>query len=105
MEEKNVNDILGVENSQKESNEEKKTTKYRYPALRIVAGFYKVLAWIVGIVAIIATFYYLSSSGMAVLALVSLVGGAFLVIGLLAMAELIKVFVDIEYNTRKALEK
>ena len=39
MEEKNVNDILGVENSQKESNEEKKTTKYRYPALRIVAGF------------------------------------------------------------------
>jgi len=107
MEENNINDILGIESSQSQSNNEKNTTRYRYPALRAIAGVYMVLAWIIGIAAIITTFYFFSKNGdsMQLFGMVSLIVGGLLALGLAAISESIKVFLDIEYNTRKASEK
>jgi hypothetical protein len=105
MEENNINAILGIESSQSQSNNEKNTTRYRYPALRTIAGVYMVLAWIIGIAAIITTFYFLSEDRMKIFGLVSLIVGGLLALGLAAISESIKVFLDIEYNTRKASEK
>ena len=105
MEENNINDILGIESSQSQSNNEANTTKYRYPALRTIAGVFMVLAWIHGIAAIITTFYFLSEDSMQIFGLVSLLVGGLLALGLAAISESIKVFLDIEYNTRKSSEK
>lgn len=105
MEENKINDILGIDTSQSQSNNEKTTNRYRYPALRTIAGVYMVLAWIIGIIAIITTFYFLSENGMQIFALVSLIVGGLLALALAAISESIKVFLDIEYNTRKVSEK
>jgi len=105
MEDNNINDILGIESSQSQNNNETNTTKYRYPALRTIAGVYMVLAWIIGIAAIITTFYFLSENRMQIFGLVSLIVGGLLALGLAAISESIKVFLDIEYNTRKTSEK
>jgi len=104
MEENNINDILGIEDSQSQSNNEKNITRYRYPALRTIAGVYMVLAWIIGIATIITTIYMLVDDEL-VIGLVSLLVGGLLALGLAALSELIKVFLDIEYNTRKTSEK
>ncbi|MEJ5303471.1 MAG: hypothetical protein HPY80_08515 [Bacteroidales bacterium] len=105
MENNDINSIPGIEGSQDQSNNEKNTPIHRYPALRTIAGVYMVLAWIIGIVAIITTFYFLSEKGMQIFGLVSLIVGGLLALGLAAISESIKVFLDIEYNTRKASEK
>ena len=104
MEDQNINDILGIEDSQSQSNNEKNITRYRYPALRTIAGVYMVLAWIIGIATIITTIYMLVDDEL-VIGLVSLLVGGLLALGLAALSELIKVFLDIEYNTRKTSEK
>ena len=104
MEENNINDILGIEDSQSQSNNEKNITRYRYPALRTISGVYKALAWIIGIATIITTIYMLVDDEL-VIGLVSLLVGGLLALGLAALSELIKVFLDIEYNTRKTSEK
>lgn len=105
MADNNINDILGIESSQSQSNNENNITRYRYPALRTIAGIYMVLAWLIGIAAIITTFYFLSQNRMQIFGLVSLIVGGLLALGLAAISESIKVFLDIEYNTRKASEK
>lgn len=105
MEENNINDILGIESSQSQSNNENNTTRYRYPALKTIAGVYMVLAWIIGAAAFITTFYFLSENRLQIFGLVSLIAGGLLALGLAAISESIKVFLDIEYNTRKASEK
>ncbi|GHT13682.1 hypothetical protein AGMMS4956_10260 [Bacteroidia bacterium] len=105
MENNNINDIFGIESSQSQSNNEKNTTRYRYHALRTIAGIYMVLAWILGIAAIITTFYFLSENNLQIFGLVSFIVGGLLALGLAAISESIKVFLDIEYNTRKASEK
>ncbi len=105
MEENNINDILGIDDSKSQSSNEVNTNRYRYPALRTIAGVYMVLAWIIGIAAIITTFYFLSEDRMKIFGLVSLIVGGLLALGLAAISESKKVFLDIEYNTRKASEK
>ncbi|MCK9220890.1 MAG: hypothetical protein M0P47_12700 [Bacteroidales bacterium] len=105
MEENNLNDILGIKTSHSQSNNENNNTKYRYHALRTIAVVYMVLAWIIGIVAIITTFYFLSENKMQIFALVSIIVGGIVALGLAAISESIKVFLDIEYNTRKTSEK
>ena len=92
-----------VPNDQQEQRGElvrREAGRYRYPALRIIAGIYMVCAWITVIVAIIVTSY--QSSWFAV---VSLGVGALVALGLASCSELIKVFLDIEYNTRKLADK
>ena len=78
----------------------------KYPALRTIALFYGVFAWIVGILAVILAVYF-GSQGIAgvFLALSTLVVGALIVLGVLAVSESIKVFIDIEYNTRQEANK
>jgi hypothetical protein len=101
MEENNLNDILGIESSQSQKNIEKNNSIYRYPALRIIASVYMVFAWIIGIAAIITMFYLLSEYEMQLFALGSLIVGGLLALGLAVISESIKVFLDIEYNTRQ----
>ena len=79
----------------------------RYPALRTIAGIFSVFAWIIGIVAVIIAVLSWNKGGDAwglMVALPTLVVGALMVLGLLAAAESIKVIIDIEENTRKAVE-
>lgn len=78
----------------------------KYPALRTIAVIYTASAWIVGILAIIIAFYF-GSKGEAglLIALPTLVVGALIVLGVLAVAESIKVVIDIEYNTRQSANK
>jgi hypothetical protein len=79
----------------------------KYPALRTIAGFYRILAFVAGgfavIVAMILIFLTNSvdSTVGIILALLSLISGAITVITLLAVAEVIYVFIDIEANTRQ----
>jgi len=79
----------------------------RYPALRTIAGIFSVFAWIIGIVAVIIAVLSWNKGGDTwglMVALPTLVVGALMVLGLLAAAESIKVIIDIEENTRKAVE-
>jgi len=86
----------------------------KYPALRIISGIYETLAWILGfgvalsglIVAGTQKKVYgggITSSGI-IIAVVSIIVGALLLIGLLAVAEIIKLFIDVEENTRSTKE-
>lgn len=78
----------------------------KYPALRAIAGFYVVFAWIVGVLAIIIAIYFGSKgeSGLFI-ALLTLVVGVLIVLGVLVVSESIKVVIDIEYNTRQTANK
>jgi hypothetical protein len=90
----------------------------KYFALRVIAGVFKVLAWLAIVVGVVAFILSLVSGGM-VLNTMGYFGGlayhipfaflnlfiAFVVfIGWYAMAEGILVFLDIEENTRKCAE-
>ena len=84
----------------------------KYPALRTIAGFYKFLAYGVGVVAIISfivgfvtfhgseTDFYDPSRG-AIILLVSLFGGAIAFLTLLAMSEGIMLFVNMANDLSK----
>lgn len=71
----------------------------KYPALRTIAGFYRILAFIAGGFAVISALALLEDS--ILFALLSLITGAVAVISLLAIAEGIHVLIDIEANTRQ----
>jgi VIT1/CCC1 family predicted Fe2+/Mn2+ transporter len=103
MEENSINDILGIKNSKSQSIETSTTNRHRYPALRTISRIYMVLAWLIGIASIIATLYFLSEESE--FGFVSIIVGGLLALGLAAISESIKVFLDIEYNTRKESEK
>jgi hypothetical protein len=93
-------------NDETQDEEQIGTGGKKYPALRTIAGIYSVFAWIIGIVAVIIAIYFYSQNqtmGLTI-GIPSLVVGALLVLGLLAVSESIKVFIDIEENTRKTNE-
>lgn len=71
----------------------------KYPALRTIAGFYRILAFVAGGFAVISAVDLLGDS--ILFALLSLIAGAVAVISLLAIAEGIHVLIDIEANTRQ----
>lgn len=87
---------------QKQFRQESATTlspSTKYPALRTIAGFYRILALIAGIFAVIGAISNLGES--VILALAVLIMGAVATITLLAIAEGIYVLIDIEANTRQ----
>ena len=89
-----------------QDEEQKGIVGKKYPALRTIAGIYSVFAWIIGIVAVIIAIYFYSQNqtmGLTI-GIPSLIVGALIVLGLLAVSESIKVFIDIEENTRKTNE-
>lgn len=75
----------------------------RYPALEIVISIYRVLAVLLGIIAVIALFVGLANKsilagfGVLVICLIS-------AITCIAAAESIKIFIDIENNTRRSAD-
>lgn len=73
----------------------------RYKTLRFIAGFYQVLAWLVLVLVILAL------AGLIVLRLLTwwqvlavLLGSVLLFVTLLAVSELIRLFIVMERNTR-----
>jgi hypothetical protein len=77
----------------------------RYPVLRAIGIIYVVMAGLSIIVGLIAAGYIMASQPWSmttrvVWAIVSLAGTCFAVIGSLAVAEVLKLFMDIEHNTR-----
>lgn len=101
MEQENLNEIMEIENSHNpaDHNFEKK-----YPALRIIAGFLQAMGWLTGIAGFI---YFLCKlepvfEGDSFLPLIIFIAGLIFMLWMLAASEIIKVFIDIEYNTRKS---
>ena len=79
----------------------------RYPVLRAIGIIYVVMAGMSIIVGLIAAGYILASQPWSmttrvVWAIVSLAGTCFAIIGSLAIAEVLKLFMDIEHNSRMA---
>ena len=75
----------------------------RYPALRTVAGIFIAYAAIAGLIFIIMTVLYLSEKEWEI-ALSILIGGSIIILIFIAFSESIKVFLDIEYNSRGVLD-
>lgn len=78
----------------------------RYPALKLIAGFYNVLAWLV-LVAVV-----LGLAGMAAMEILTgwrvaglMLGGGLLFVSLMALSEVIKLFIDMEKNTRHGVKQ
>ena len=73
----------------------------RYPALRFISGVYRLLAWVI-LVSTVIVFIYFLYQGLFVnlFSFGAILIGGLLFVTLLATAEGIKVFIDIEHNTR-----
>jgi hypothetical protein len=84
------------------------TSGGRYPVLRALAIMYLIMAGLAVIGGLITAGYVLwayrdwSIATRIVWSIVSLAGTFFAVVGLLAIAEVLKLFIDIEHNTRTA---
>ena len=77
----------------------------RYPVLRAFAILYMIMAVVALISGLIAAGWALAAApwnigGRIVLSLLALAGTFFLIVGTLAIAEVLKLFMDIEHNTR-----
>jgi hypothetical protein len=77
----------------------------RYPVLRSIGILYLVMAGISVIVGLIAAGYILASQpwniwSRVVWAIVTIAGTFFAVLACLAIAEVLKLFIDIEHNSR-----
>ena len=83
--------------------------EHRYPALRTIAGIFRILAWLIviggALIVVIATIVVADASGAGE-AIVTAVGGVITVaiyaVLTLAVAELIRLALAIEENTRRA---
>jgi hypothetical protein len=80
------------------------TTENRYPALRVISVVFKVLAVLAAVFGLIGALVgVVQMAGDAtggLLALVSLLYGGLLCIYMFAASEAIRVFIDVESNTR-----
>lgn len=79
----------------------------RYPVLRALAIIYMIgaaLAAVATVVGVVWAFAAGAGSGMdrLIIAAAALGGGLFMVITMLAIAEVLKLFIDVEHNTRMA---
>ena len=105
----NISRNKSVEPNSKTSMDNKLPQKYS--ALRTIIGIYYFFASLMSGVGLLIIIYYGSNYlnyknefGLFI-AVITFVIGSILVLGLITMAESIKVFIDIEYNTRKAAER
>ena len=73
----------------------------RYPALRFISSIYRLSAWIILFVSIIFSIYFISQGQMNIqYGIGAILIGLIIFISFLAISEGIKVFIDIEHNTR-----
>lgn len=110
-----INEVLEVKSDSEIKESPKQITSVsdetKYPALRVISGIYKAIAIIVGIGAFIALIYGLSqleggyrarATGTSII-ISSLISGIIGVIAFLAISEIIKLFIDLEDNSRKQI--
>ena len=77
----------------------------KYPALRVIAGLYQIIALVIAFLALIGLLIsFQQSAGTPVIAILCLVIGFIGVVSFLALSESIKVFIDVEQNTRAIVE-
>jgi hypothetical protein len=79
----------------------------RYPVLRALAIIYVIGAALAAIATVIAVIWALAAGAGAgtdrlIIAAAALGAGFFVVISMLAIAEVLKLFIDVEHNTRMA---
>ena len=75
----------------------------RYTALKTIVGLVNTLVYLLVIVGVIVAFMFFSDESYK-MGFMCLIGGVLFALPLLAFSNLIYVFVDIEYNTRKTRE-
>jgi hypothetical protein len=75
----------------------------RYSALKTIVGLISLLGYIVIVIGI-GGLIFLAMNGSALLGFVAVVASVVIALPLLAFSNLIYVFIDIEYNTRKTRE-
>ena len=95
MAEENSDDVLFSDKSEGKSD--------RYSMLESIAGFFKVLAFFIALG--VGVYAFTVGYNTFISAVIILFVGMLYGLGLFVVAELIKVFIDIEHNTRKAAEK
>ncbi len=78
--------------------------KAKYPALRIIAAWYKAFGYVVGAIMIFAGIASLFKDGGGSVAVGLIVGAIVFVILSMAVAEIIQVFMDTEDNTRSSAD-
>ena len=97
-------DISEIEEDIEEDQIEiKDKDKTKYPALSTISGAYKFLAWFSAFIAVLLALSVLShidDDNRIIYAIISLVTGVILCISFLAISEIIRLFIDIEKNTR-----
>jgi hypothetical protein len=71
----------------------------KYPSMQIISGIYQVLGWILAIALIIIAIVQFAH-GMLLIGILYIVSSILILIGYLAIAEGINIFIDIENNTR-----
>ena len=79
----------------------------RYPVLRALAIIYVIGAALTAVATVIGVIWALAAGAGAgtdrlIIAAAALGGGLFMVITMLAIAEVLKLFIDVEHNTRMA---
>lgn len=80
----------------------------RYPVLRALAIIYVIGAALAAVATVIGVIWALaagagSGTDRLIIAAAALGGGLFMVITMLAIAEVLKLFIDVEHNTRMAV--
>ncbi|KMQ75310.1 hypothetical protein [Marinobacter subterrani] len=78
--------------------------KEKYPALRIIAAWYKAFGYLVGAVLVVSAIVTIWNDGSTAVAGGMFVGAVTFVILSIAVAEIIQVFLDSESNTRLSAE-
>lgn len=74
----------------------------KYPALIIISGIHSVFGILVGVVTVMLTIYYFSQGEQGLFyGLASILIGSLTTISLIAVSEVIKILIDIEYHTSK----
>lgn len=96
-------DAVGSTESKNSSPHYSSAASIKYPALRTLAGLYRLLAIAVGGLALVTAFNLIGDNLM--IAFGVLIIGAVFAISLLAVAESIQVLIDIEANTRQAANR
>lgn len=95
----------GVDIDQAAAEIERQIPARKYPALRVIAGLYQILALVVALLALLGLLIgFQQSAGTPVVAVLCLVIGFIGVVSFLALSESIKVFIDVEHNTRIIVE-
>jgi hypothetical protein len=83
-------------------------TSSKYPALQMLSGVIAIIAWIIAVLTVVIVLALLSNlrgEGSWIFPVGTLALGAICCVALFAFSEVIKVFVDIEENTRQAAAK